>query len=158
MPCVVIDDRIEALAEGDAPTAEEAAHLQACAACAARLALARRIDRALAARPAPPAPPTFTAAVLARIHRERWRAEQALDLGFNVAIGAGLLIIVAGVIGLVYASGLSAVSSDVVALVSGAFSQVAAGMAPALPAYLAATALVTTALAIWWWAERGFSF
>ncbi len=104
------------------------------AACAARLALARRIDGALRRRAARTAPPGFSAAVLARVRRERWRAEQAIDLGFNVAIAVGLLVVVAGVIGLVYASGVSAVSADAMARVARAVAKVAVGVAPSLPA------------------------
>ena len=40
--------------------------------------------------PAPAA--TFTALVMARIGHERLKAERVIDLGFNLAIGGGLVL------------------------------------------------------------------
>ena len=51
-------------------------------------------------------------------------------------------------------SGLSAVSSDIVDLFSAEVVTVARQMAPSVSLYAGATALLATALGIWWWAER----
>ncbi len=153
MDCRNCDRQLEAWAAGEPVPPDAVAHLAGCAPCAAALALARRIDRALAAQPAPAAPPAFTREVMARVSRERWRIEQAFDVGFNLAVAAGLVVIAAGVLGLVYASGLSAIVTDLVDLTGTAMVEVATRTMPALPLYGTAAALVTSALALWWWLE-----
>ena len=55
-------------------------------------------------------------------------------------------------------SGLSAISRDIVNLFSAEFMTVARQMAPSASLYAGATALIATALAIWWWAERDATF
>src|SRR5512134_131857 len=93
--CTHLDELIEPLAAGDLePDAATRAHLASCAACAGALALAREIDRTLAGQPAPG--PAFTPTLLARLRRERWRSEQALDVAFNVAIGLAVATFVGG--------------------------------------------------------------
>lgn len=155
MDCRACDEQVEAWAAGEPMPPAAETHVAACPRCAASLALARRIEQALAARPVPPPPPAFTAAVLARVRRQRWRTEQAIDVGFNVAVAAGLLIVASGVLGLVYASGLSVVVTDLVDLTGRAMMDVAARSTRALPTYAVAAALVTSALALWWWVEEG---
>ena len=105
--------------------------------------------------PPPAAPPGFTSAVMARVRQERWRTERYWDLGFNIAVGGGLLLVAAGVLGLVYLSGLSVVGRDAMLLFVNAITTVAADqLAPALPAYTGAFALTATALGLWWYVEN----
>jgi hypothetical protein len=112
------------------------------------------IDRWMRERTAMAAPAGFTSAVMGRVRQERWRTERYWDLGFNIAIAAGLLLIASGVSGLIYISGLSVVAHDAMLLFVNAITTVAAEAAPALPAYTGAFALITTALGLWWYVEH----
>ena len=155
MFCDEVLDAVEAIASRDVtPDGRVAAHLASCPPCAGALARAQHIERMLERRPMPQAPPQFTARTLARLRRARWRNEQFLDLGFNVAIGAVILAIVTGVWMLLNRSGLAAVSNDVVALFGTAILAVARRVGPSVPLYAGATALLLSALGIWWWAEK----
>ena len=51
-------------------------------------------------------------------------------------------------------SGLAAVSNDAVDLFGRGLVAFAQRIAPSLPLYAGAAALLATALGIWWWAER----
>ena len=113
-----------------------------------------RIERWMRERAAPPAPDGFTARVLARVRRERWRVERYWDLGFNIVVTSGLVLIVAGVLGLAYSSGLAVVARDVVLLFTQSVTAAADQVAPMLPAYVGGFALTLTALGLWWWAEN----
>jgi hypothetical protein len=108
----------------------------------------------LAARPVPKPPQQFTIRTMTRIRRARWRNDQFLDVGFNVAIS----LIVLGVIGsgwlLLDRSGLTVVSGELFTLIEGGGLALAQRVAPSLMVYAAAGLLVVTALGIWWWAER----
>lgn len=148
-------EAIEAIAAGElTPDGRIAAHLATCPNCAAALESAKTLDRMLRSRSAPAAPAQFTARTLARIRRERWRSEQFVDVGFNIAIAAIIVGVIVGVWMLLDRSGLSAVSVDAVDLFGTGLAAVARRVAPALPLYGLATAIVATALAVWWWAER----
>src|SRR5437667_387865 len=83
-----------------------AAHLATCPNCAAALASARRLERMLQARPVQQAPPQFTARTMATLRRRRWRSEQFLDVGFNIALGIVALVVGAGIWMFVHRSGL----------------------------------------------------
>ena len=148
-------EAIEPIAAGEL-TAEGriADHLRSCPNCAAALEEARRLERLLQARAVASAPPPFTARMMTRIRRERWRREQVLDVGFNLAIGAIGLAMIAGVWMALSRSGLAAVSNDAVDLVGTGLVALARRVAPAVPLYAAATALLVSAIGIWWWAER----
>ena len=149
-----LDDRLEALAAGDGTASPaEQAHLEACASCRGRLALARRVDEMLAARPLPPLPVGFTTAVLARVGQDRWRAEQALDLGFNIVVAAGALLVAAGLLGLAWASGLVVIGLDLARLTGDALGVLAARLAPQAQLVTAAALLLAGAIGAWWWAE-----
>ena len=148
-------DAIEAIAAGElTPEGRVARHLTSCRNCAAALESARRLDRMLAARPVPNPPQQFTIRTMTRIRRARWRSDQFLDVGFNVAIA----LVVIGIIGsgwlLIDRSGLTAVSGDLITLIESGGKALAQRVAPSLPVYAAAAAIVVTALGIWWWAER----
>jgi anti-sigma factor RsiW len=148
-------EAVEAVATGDLiPDGRIAGHLATCPDCAAALESARKLERLLQARPVPRPPTHFTPRTLARVRRARWRSEQFLDVGFNLAIVAIVVAIFGGVWMLLNRSGLTAVSGDAMNLFGAGVMALAQRVAPSLPLYAGATALVLTALALWWWAER----
>ena len=148
-------DSVEAIAAGElTPEGRIAAHLATCPNCAAALASARRLEQLLQARPVQQAPPQFTVRTMATLRRRRWRSEQFLDVGFNVALGLVALVVGAGIWMFVHRSGLVSVSNDAVNVVSANVVSLAHRIAPSVPLYAGATALVVTALGVWWWAER----
>ena len=55
---------------------------------------------------------------------------------------------------LLHRSGLSAVSGDAVDLFGTGVASLVRRVAPSVPLYAAATAVLATALVLWWWAER----
>lgn len=155
MTCDAIDNRVDEVAGGESAwTDAEAAHIATCARCQASCALASRLEHLLPVL-GPEPPDGFSTRVMTRIRRERWRAEQALDAGFNVALAAGLAAIVAGVAGLAWSSGLVVVGADVVGLMRQALAATTAELSPQLPLYGAAALLVAGGLGAWWWAESG---
>ena len=155
MFCDEVLESVEAIAAGDvAPEGRIAEHLASCPNCAAALESARRIDRLLRERPAPDAPAQFTVRTLGRVRRARWRSEQAVDFGFNLAIVLIVAGVVAGIWMFAHRTGLAAVSADAVDLLESGLVAFARRVGPSLPLYFGATALVGTALGIWWWAER----
>jgi hypothetical protein len=113
-----------------------------------------RVDHLLRTRSVPAPSAQFTSRTLALIRRDRWRREQFFDAGFNVSIAAVILGVVLGVWMIVDLSGLSAISRDIVDLLGAEVAVVARQMAPSVSLYASATALIATALVIWWWAER----
>jgi len=148
-------DAIEAIAAGEmTPGLRVAQHLASCPNCAAAMESAREVERLLRARERPRPPSSFTSRTMARVRRARWRSEQFLDAGFNVA----LTLVVAGIVGVIWIAanrtGVSAVGSDALDLFSEGVVQLVHSITPALPLYAAATALVVSALGIWWWAEN----
>ena len=148
-------DAVEAIAAGEVmPDGRIAEHLTTCPNCAAALASARALEGMLRVRPVPKPSAQFTTRTLARVRRARWRSEQFLDVGFNVAIGAVVLAVIAGVWMLLNRTGLVAVSNDAVDLFGTSLVAFARRVSPSLPLYAGATALLATALGIWWWAER----
>ncbi|HEY7292935.1 MAG TPA: hypothetical protein VH583_24065 [Vicinamibacterales bacterium] len=155
MYCDEALDAVEAVAAGDlAPEGRLSEHYASCADCAAALATARRLDALLQERITPQPPPQFTARTLVRVRRARWRTEQLLDVGFNVAIGVVILAIVAAVWMVLHRSGMAAVSNDAADMFGRGLVTFVQRIAPSVPVYGAATALLATALGIWWWAER----
>ena len=55
---------------------------------------------------------------------------------------------------LLHRTGLTAVSGDAVRVFGSGFVSLARRVAPSVPLYLGAAALLLSALGIWWWAER----
>jgi predicted anti-sigma-YlaC factor YlaD len=148
-------DAVEAVAAGEVrPEGRVADHLATCPNCADALARARDLERLLQSRPVPRPPAHFTPRTLTRIRRARWRSEQFLDVGFNIAIVAIVVASIGGIWMLFNRSGLAAVSGDAVSLFGTGVIALAHRIAPAVPLYAAATGVVLTALALWWWAER----
>ncbi len=153
MTCDDLDTRLEAVADGTAWTMAESAHVSTCLRCRSRFALAQAIDRLLPTLPVASPPASFTADVMARVRRDRWRAEQALDTGFNVAIAAGLILIAGGVAGLAWTSGLVVVGADMAGLVREAVSLAGERITPQLPVYSMSAGLLALGLVVWWWTE-----
>jgi anti-sigma factor RsiW len=158
MTCTEALDLVEAIAAGDMePDAAARDHFESCPRCAAALATARRIELALASREAPSAPARFTPLVQARIRRERWRSEQAVDRLFNVAIVAAVILVTGGVIALMNVSEVLAVAAGAWQVFAGITTDAVRGRGPSLGTYAAAVCLFASALAMWWWAERRLS-
>ena len=148
-------DAVEAIAAGDlTPDGRIADHLASCANCASALEDARLLEQKLRARTAPPAPPQFTTRTLARVRGARWRSDQFLDLGFNVAVIAVVVAVFGGVWMLLHRSGLDAISGEVVDLFGSGLVALVHSVAPSLPLYAGAALLLVSALGLWWWAER----
>ena len=154
MRCEQADPFIEAAAIGESLPDAVAAHVSSCAGCAARLTLARRIETALATRVLAAPPETFTAAVVARMRRDRWRAEQVVDFGFNVAVGIGVLIIAAGLVGVAWRAGVMQIGGEMSTLLLAAMRTAAARAVADAGLIVLGALLVTTAVGLWWWAEE----
>jgi predicted anti-sigma-YlaC factor YlaD len=148
-------EAIEPIAAGDLrPDTRIAAHLASCANCRATLDRAREIEGMLQARSAPTPPPSFTSRTLARIRRDRWRRDQVLDTGFNIAVASVVLAAMASMWLIMNQSGIVTGSRDAVALIEMVIVAVVGRVAPELPLYAAATALLAATVGVWWWAER----
>jgi anti-sigma factor RsiW len=148
-------DTVEAIAAGDLmPDGRVASHLATCPNCALALKRARQLEQSLQRRAIPVPPAQFTSRTLARIRRARWRSDQFLDVGFNLAIGGIVFTVLLGVWLLLHRTGLAAVSTDAANLFGSGFVSLARRVAPALPLYAGAAALLISALGLWWWAER----
>ncbi len=155
MICRDFDAIIEPVAAGEmALPAEAAEHLAGCPPCAAHLALARRIEGVLGSRPSAAPPPSFTAAVMGQVRRERWRSEQRVDWFFNAAMAAAAILVVGGIWMLFNLTGVAAVGTEASAVLADGLSLAAARITAQLPAYIGATGLLLSAVAVWWWAER----
>ena len=154
MRCDQLEPLIEGIADGTyQPAPEDRAHLSSCARCSARLEQARGIEQWLATRETPQPPVSFTAAVMARIGQEKWKTERVVDIGFNLAIAAGILVILAGGAGLAWSLGLLTIDIDVALLVDAATSQVEGRVMNHLQTVAIAAVVLTMALGLWWWAE-----
>jgi anti-sigma factor RsiW len=152
--CDDLEPLIEAIADGSLqPDAETAAHMATCARCSAALERARTIESLLSLREVAVPPPTFTAAVMAQVGQERWRAERVIDLGFNLAIAAGILIIAAAGAGLAWSLGFLSITIDLDALLAMLDTQVADRVLSQVQTIAMAGVLLTMALLLWWWAE-----
>ena len=154
MRCDDLEPLIEAIADGTfEPAPEDRAHLSSCAVCATRLAHAQSIEQWLTSRETPRPPASFTAAVMARIGQETWKTERVVDIGFNLAIAAGVLVILAGGAGLAWSLGFFTIDIDVLALLNAATSQVEGRVINQLQTVAVAAVVLTMALVLWWWAE-----
>lgn len=158
MDCNDLDDLIEALAEGEDAGAAAAAHLAGCVRCRARVEMARELDRLLSSRETPAPPPGFTAQVMRRVRHERWRAEQVVDAGFNIAMAAGVLVIVSGLAGLLWSLGWFPVDLQALSSATLALAPWTARLADQAQTLVIAAVLLSSALALWWWVEGGEEF
>jgi anti-sigma factor RsiW len=152
--CDDLDPLIEGVIDGSfEPSADVRAHLDSCERCRARLAYARSIEHWLAVRELPQPPATFTATVMARVSDAQWQAERVIDMGFNLAVAAGVLLIVMGGAGLAWFVGLFGVTADLGAIVSAIDNQVAGRVMNQVQTIGISAVLLTMALVLWWWAE-----
>jgi hypothetical protein len=152
--CEVAAAEIDGAAVGEPVSAATSAHLTACSHCASRLVLAQRIERWLHTRPMQAPSETFTASVLARVRHERWRAEQAVDLGFNLTLAAGFALIVCGVTGLAWQMGALPIVDAAASLLSQGWSTIAPRVATDNRVLMIGLLLATTAAGVWWWGEE----
>lgn len=154
MGCQDVEPLIEAIADGSIElTAEQAAHVASCPRCSAELERARAIENLLALREAATPSPSFTAAVMASVGQERWKTERVIDLGFNLAIAAGVLVILAGAAGLAWSLGLLDIAVDLEAIWNAIGSDVSGRFLSQVQTVGMAAVLLTMALVLWWWAE-----
>ena len=153
MTCDDVADAIDLIAAGEL-TADAAvsAHLSTCASCARSLLAARRVESLLRARPTPAAPAQFTSRLMNRIRRASWRREQIVDWIFNSAMIAAALGVAVGLWIAMRRTGLSFVSREAMDLFSSGMLTAAQKVAPSVPLYAGATALLLVALGVWWWA------
>jgi anti-sigma factor RsiW len=151
MDCHEIDSRLEAFADGTlAPGQAASAHLESCPNCSAGLARARAIHDLLVSRELPVPSTSFTAGVMARVGRERWQAERVIDIGFNLAVAAGILFILIGGAGLAWSLGLLTITVDLNAVVQGSASDLASRVVSQAQTVAMAAVLLTGALGLWW--------
>jgi hypothetical protein len=155
MFCDEVLDTIELIASGEVMLSPRTMdHLASCRGCAAALESARRVDGLLRSRAAPTAPAQFSSRVMTRMRRARWRSEQWLDFGFNVALAVAGALVVLGLWIVMRQSGLASVSRDAIELLGPGMMLFVRRVSPSVPLYAGAMALLGTALAVWWWAER----
>lgn len=158
MTCREAIDLVEAIAAGDVELAgAPLEHVESCPRCASALATARRIEALLAAQETPTAPARFTPLVMARIRRERWRSEQAVDRLFNAAIVAAVLLMAVGVLALMNLNEVMIVAAGVWHVIATASTSASRTAGPTLGTYVSAVGLFISALGMWWWAERRLS-
>lgn len=154
MRCDALEPLIEAIADGTHDvSANDRAHLSSCAVCSARIEEARRIEQWLSSRDVPLPPASFTTAVMARIGEEMWKTERVVDIGFNLAIAAAVIIIVTGAAGAAWSLGFFTVAIDGEALLRAAVAQVEGRVISQVQSVLIGAVVLTMALVAWWWAE-----
>ena len=154
MECEHLEPLLEAIADGSyEPGVADAQHLAVCPVCAPRLASARAIEHLLATRDIATPPSSFTGAVMARVGEERWKTERVVDLGFNLAIAAGILVILAGAGGLAWSLGFLNLAIDLDAIRRALDTDLAGRVLSQVQTIAMAAVLLTTALVLWWWAE-----
>jgi hypothetical protein len=90
---------------------------------------------------------------MARVGRDRWQAERVIDLGFNLALAAGVMFILAGGAGLAWSLGFLTITIDVDAILQAVGNQLADRVVSQAQTVVMAAALLTMALGLWWWAE-----
>lgn len=153
LDCAALREAIERLAAGEPATPAQRAHLDTCAACQARLALAIRLDRVLTEWPVPAATPTFASRVEAATRDEAWRREQVVDWSFNMAVAAGLAAVGVGIAALAWLAGSAAGPAASSAVVAEATLSILARVRAQFAVMSTATLLLAVTLGAWWWAE-----
>ena len=152
--CDELEPLIEGIADGSLPmSADDQAHVASCAICSRRIERARSIEGLLAMRDVAQPPAAFTHTVMARVVQERWKAERAIDLGFNLAIAAGILVIIAAGTGLLWSLGMLSVTIDVDAIVRALDTGGTGRLLSQVQTVAMSAVLLTMALVLWWWAE-----
>ena len=154
MACDELELLIEAIADGShAMSAEEAAHMASCARCRTQLERARSIDSLLQMRAVATPPASFTAGVMRQIGREQRQTERVVDLGFNLAMAAGMAVILAGAAGLAWSLGFLNITIDLAALGQALDTEVTGRVLSQVQTIAMSAVLLTMALILWWWAE-----
>jgi hypothetical protein len=152
--CDELEPLIEAIADGShVLSAADAAHVASCASCGARLERARSIESLLAMREVASPPASFTATVMAQVGRERWQTERVIDLGFNLAMAAGVAVILSGAAGLAWSLGFLRISVDLSAAWRALDTDVTGRVLSQVQTIGMSAGLLTMALVLWWWAE-----
>ncbi len=152
--CDDLEPMIEAIADGSlALSADDAAHLASCAGCGARLERARAIESLLAMRVIDTPPASFTATVMTHVGHDKWQTERVIDLGFNLAMAAGVAVILAGAAGLAWSLGFLTVTIDVDAIWRSLDSDVTGRVLSQVQTIAMSAVLLTMTLVLWWWAE-----
>ncbi len=152
--CARVEAVVDEMAAGLEVATGLSGHVATCARCQARLALARRIERALADWPVA-APPAHFAAEVSRLARQDvWRQELVVDWGFNVALAASLVCIVAGAAGFVWLLGALADPVEASRLATAPLTALAGQVRGQGLVVGTASALLATTAAAWWWAEE----
>lgn len=154
MTCHDLDEQVEALAAGEAPSTAAAAHLADCADCRARLAMARSLEQLLAAREWPVPPADFTARVMRRVNQEQWRTEQWVDTGFNIAVAAGVVLVMMGVAGLAWTLGWLTGDPPTLAALGAVVDPWVERATREARTLGTASVLLTLVLVLWWWVEE----
>lgn len=151
MDCHEIDSRLEAFADGTLEPGDAAsAHIQSCPSCSAGLAHARAIHDLLVSREVPVPATSFTAGVMARVGREHWQTERVIDIGFNLAVAAGILFILIGGAGLAWSLGFLTLTVDLDAVVQASGRELASRVVSQVQTVAMAAVLLTMALGLWW--------
>lgn len=154
MRCDDLDALLEAVADGSLElSADDAAHVDSCEVCSARLERARAVEAWLLSREVAAPPPAFTAGVMARIGDEQWRTERVIDLGFNLFMAAGVLVILAGAAGLAWSLGFLSITIDPEAIWQALDTPATSRVLSQAQTVFMAAGLLTVALVLWWWAE-----
>ena len=154
MRCDDLEPLIEAIADDSLPlSTEDAAHVASCALCTARIERARSIEGLLLLREIATPSPGFTTTVMAGVVQDRWKAERAIDLGFNLAIAAGILVIAAAGAGLAWSLGILSVTIDLDAIVRSLDTGATGRLLSQVQTVAMSAVLLTMALVLWWWAE-----
>jgi hypothetical protein len=91
--------------------------------------------------------------VMSHVGRERWQAERAIDLGFNLAMAAGVLVILAGAAGLLWSLGMLTIRIDLDAIVQALDTDTTGRFLSQVQTIAMAAVILTMALVLWWWAE-----
>ena len=90
---------------------------------------------------------------LRQIGREQWRTERAIDLGFNLAMAAGVAVIAAGGAGLAWSLGFLNITIDLDALRQALDTEATGRVLSQVQTVAMSAVLLTMALVLWWWAE-----
>jgi hypothetical protein len=152
--CNDLEPLIEAIADGShALSAGDMAHVSSCARCTARLERARSIENLLATREVAAPGATFTAAVMARIGHEKWKTERAIDFGFNLAMVAGIMVILSGAAGLAWSLGFVNITVNLSTVWEALDTDVTGRVLSQVQTIAMSAVLLTMALVLWWWAE-----
>lgn len=159
MPCQHLDPLIEGLADGSAELDDAGrAHLAACLVCQSRVEQARDIERFLVSRDLPAPAAGFTAGVMALVQHDRWQTERVFDLGFNLAMAAGVLVILAGIGGFAWSLGYLTVTIDLDAVIGATRTDLFGRVLSQVQTVAMAAVLLTMTLALWWWTEADSAF